>query len=264
MRIQRYVLVPFVALLVGCVEGGNAGNKPSDTSPIDASNDSLNTVVDTLVSGDSVVASDVSVDGGAPADAIQDMANPQDTAPDTSLPEDVGVTVDAGAEDMATAENTAEPPPKELCAAVDEKAEWELCDSGPDFCAVVFTDEAGCSAVCETLGLECYATWDNISDECAPNTTLPPLTCDPPSNHQSDYCVCRTVDSPCEPQCDGKACGDDGCGGPCGSCDQGVPCVDNQCSCVPKTCESELFHCGANHDDDRRPRRRGTGPNQTY
>ncbi len=35
----------------------------------------------------------------------------------------------------------------------------------------------------------------------------------------------------CVPQCEGKACGDDGCGGSCGSCPPGCPCVDFQCGC---------------------------------
>ena len=116
-------------------------------------------------------------------------------------------------------------------------------------CEVLFEDSTGCATVCEALGLTCHATWENIDDSCAPDTTRPPLTCEPESGHQSDYCVCRTPDSTCEPDCSGKACGDDGCGGPCGACEAGVPCVDNQCACVPKSCASELYHCGGGYDD---------------
>lgn len=37
--------------------------------------------------------------------------------------------------------------------------------------------------------------------------------------------------APCEPDCTGKACGDDGCGGPCGSCPAGQTCgVGHQCA----------------------------------
>ncbi|MDP6943190.1 MAG: hypothetical protein QF464_03490, partial [Myxococcota bacterium] len=114
---------------------------------------------------------------------------------------------------------------------------------------VLFTDSAGCAAVCAALDMDCYATWENIQGACAPDLTRPPLTCDPGSGHQSDYCVCRAPDSTCAPDCAGKACGDDGCGGPCGACDSGTPCVDDQCQCVPKTCESELYHCGQGFDD---------------
>jgi MYXO-CTERM domain-containing protein len=35
----------------------------------------------------------------------------------------------------------------------------------------------------------------------------------------------------CVPDCEGKVCGDDGCGGSCGSCPPGVICVANQCPC---------------------------------
>ena len=40
----------------------------------------------------------------------------------------------------------------------------------------------------------------------------------------------------CEPQCDGKECGDDGCGCPCGECDDGKPCTDD--SCVDGACQT--------------------------
>ncbi|NUN12655.1 MAG: hypothetical protein HUU55_03355 [Myxococcales bacterium] len=41
----------------------------------------------------------------------------------------------------------------------------------------------------------------------------------------------------CEPDCTGKLCGNDGCGGNCGVCDQGMKCVANLCEplCVPNT-----------------------------
>jgi hypothetical protein len=31
----------------------------------------------------------------------------------------------------------------------------------------------------------------------------------------------------CEPQCESKACGDDGCGGKCGECPEGIPCMED-------------------------------------
>ena len=41
----------------------------------------------------------------------------------------------------------------------------------------------------------------------------------------------ETVDTQddCVPNCDGKDCGDDGCGGICGTCDNGNPCTDDSC-----------------------------------
>ncbi|TNF28091.1 MAG: hypothetical protein EP329_18445, partial [Deltaproteobacteria bacterium] len=40
--------------------------------------------------------------------------------------------------------------------------------------------------------------------------------------------------APCVPECDGKSCGQDGCGGTCGTCTGGLECYQSQCvSCVP-------------------------------
>ena len=38
----------------------------------------------------------------------------------------------------------------------------------------------------------------------------------------------------CQPQCEGKVCGEDGCGGTCGSCPPGQPCKNGKC---PTPCE---------------------------
>ena len=38
--------------------------------------------------------------------------------------------------------------------------------------------------------------------------------------------------TPCEPQCTGKSCGDDGCGGTCGGCPDGEGC-DSEGQCIP-------------------------------
>lgn len=46
---------------------------------------------------------------------------------------------------------------------------------------------------------------------------------------------------PCVTDCAGKDCGDDGCGGSCGSCPPGVPCVVYQCNCTPDCAGKE---CG--------------------
>ncbi|MGK0361790.1 MAG: hypothetical protein ACI9U2_004108 [Bradymonadia bacterium] len=53
----------------------------------------------------------------------------------------------------------------------------------------------------------------------------------------------------CAPQCDGRACGDDGCGGSCGACGDAA-CVDGLCAveCMP-TCDGRLCGtdgCGGN------------------
>ena len=46
----------------------------------------------------------------------------------------------------------------------------------------------------------------------------------------------------CKPLCDGKSCGDDGCGGSCGNCTESEKCGDDgQCACVPSCVDKE---CG--------------------
>jgi agmatine/peptidylarginine deiminase len=71
--------------------------------------------------------------------------------------------------------------------------------------------------------------------------------CDWVADNQGYYCVYQ---SPCEPDCVGKACGDDGCGGSCGacppdmSCDGGI-CIEEPCEadCAGKQCGDD--GCGA-------------------
>ena len=41
--------------------------------------------------------------------------------------------------------------------------------------------------------------------------------------------------------CEGKECGDNGCGTPCGTCPEGLACVDGQCLCAP---DCEGMECG--------------------
>ncbi len=50
---------------------------------------------------------------------------------------------------------------------------------------------------------------------------------------EEDYCVCV-------PQCDGKVCGADGCGGSCGECGENETCVVDQTSCELCNCDDVL------------------------
>jgi len=47
----------------------------------------------------------------------------------------------------------------------------------------------------------------------------------------------------CQPQCEGKECGTDGCDGTCGQCDPGIPCMNGKCDC-PIDCDGK--ECGPN------------------
>ncbi|MFH1531563.1 MAG: hypothetical protein ABIK09_12615 [Pseudomonadota bacterium] len=59
-------------------------------------------------------------------------------------------------------------------------------------------------------------------------------------------------DTICTPDCDGKICGDDGCGGDCGACDELLVCEAGQC--IPLgdslSCEGRCGETGANCDCD--------------
>ena len=58
---------------------------------------------------------------------------------------------------------------------------------------------------------------------------------------QDRVCKNGVCEKPCTPSCVGKECGDDGCGGSCGTCPPGKTCKDYRCigctpSCVGKEC----------------------------
>lgn len=78
------------------------------------------------------------------------------------------------------------------------------------------------------------------ADACspAPVCVRGSTVCPPASSACADDEVCRdgACVSRCVPNCDGRACGDDGCGGSCGSCGSNEVCDNGSCACVP-TCE---------------------------
>lgn len=82
------------------------------------------------------------------------------------------------------------------------------------------------------------------------------LACPDPETQYRDldgYCVCdpefgkfnpETDEcEDCEPVCDGKACGPDGCGGSCGSCNPGTLCVSDACEPCEPICDG--VQCGS-------------------
>lgn len=48
----------------------------------------------------------------------------------------------------------------------------------------------------------------------------------------------------CGPKCEGKFCGDDGCGGSCGACANGTQCFSGRCQAVPCTPNCKSRSCG--------------------
>ncbi len=150
---------------------------------------------------------------------------PADAAVDTGVldaqPMDTGAVTDAST------------PPAVDCSAAVAHPNWVLCEAAEQSCAVVFEDGAGCAAVCAALGLPCGAALENLDGQCAPDATRPPLSCTEPSGHGSDYCLCAS--EACQPQCVGRVCGLDGCGGTCGVCADAQACEGGEC--VPANAE---------------------------
>jgi len=59
-----------------------------------------------------------------------------------------------------------------------------------------------------------------------------------------DVCAaCPELSHCCEPSCDGKECGDDGCGGSCGTCDPGFKCEEFACVVCEPDCDGKI--CGS-------------------
>lgn len=157
---------------------------------------------------------------------------------DGTVPGDGATDNDGGMSDGGPGDDAAQPVD---CSPLAAHAGWSLCESGPDYCAAVFEDGAGCDVVCAAVGMVCGATHEDLDGQCAPDTSRPELSCTNPSGHQSDYCLCVT--GTCVPDCAGNVCGPDGCGSACGpGCDPGDSCVAGACQGGPvEDCTSYPF-----------------------
>lgn len=147
-------------------------------------------------------------ESGADADDDDVAAEPIDAMPDGEV----------GEEDVAEA----------------SEAETEETEDGDDPGDVADAQEAEPPpAICEPLEPRCLG---QEAQKCLPDGTgwLTWKTCAP-----SQVC---TEEGCCTIQCKSKACGGDGCGGSCGSCQEGADCEDGVCvvpcqpDCFGKTC----------------------------
>lgn len=141
--------------------------------------------------------------GSPSGSAIPPVPKPSATA-GPSAPSSLPMTSSAGASSTGgsppAANSASRPPPtapssspaapSAECSFADGLA-WQLCDSGPGRCEVMFTDGTGCNAVCQSMGMECARVFENLDAECAPDTQRPALSCSQPTGHDSDYCVCE-------------------------------------------------------------------------
>lgn len=95
-------------------------------------------------------------------------------------------------------------------------------------------------------GWTCDPRYYDAADGCDCNCGCWDPDCDLPDQQLYNCNDGETCEQPgvcvgsCVPACDGKACGDDGCGGTCGECDDGFGC-GTDFNCHPTTCEGS---CG--------------------
>ncbi|MBM4388775.1 MAG: hypothetical protein FJ088_13620, partial [Deltaproteobacteria bacterium] len=125
--------------------------------------------------------------------------------------------------------------PDDVCGWKSDYGFYDCGGSGydpsglnPCSCSGAMTCPGGsCAGNCDSGAGTCYCdeTCWNFGDCC-------PDVC-----QQCGYC-----NGSCVPQCSGKECGDDGCGGSCGTCPWGWTCNSGKCSCTPSCSGKE---CGS-------------------
>jgi hypothetical protein len=105
------------------------------------------------------------------------------------------------------------------------------CKDG-DTCTVADTCQAG---ECTGVPMDC-----DDGNVCTGDSCDPQLGCVHAAVSDGTACatgnwLCAAGECACNPQCTGKDCGEDGCGGSCGVCSgQGNLCVDGKCQCTPQ------------------------------
>ena len=119
---------------------------------------------------------------------------------------------------------------------------WECLETDYDpEQSVCFSYEDDCPMVCGWHGAECGEIWHGLGEGpmCDCGECPEGQVCE-----EDEITVGTCVPQGCQPNCEGKACGDDGCGGMCGICEDGLECLNTkfgqQC-----TTQCELFTCPA-------------------
>ncbi len=98
-------------------------------------------------------------------------------------------------------------------------------------------DGAACAQLCIDAGvveaLPIFQAFSSCMDAACP----PPVEPACPGQALAGACAAEAAwcEAGCMPACDGKDCGDDGCGGACGACGAGDECVDDLCVPLPGT-----------------------------
>jgi len=128
-----------------------------------------------------------------------------------------------------------------VMTCTDTGTEWELAE------------QCGSSQIClETECLEqvCVPNkpyCDNSVAHTCDDIGLGPVDAGTNCSQLEQYCVNGECSS-CEPNCEDKECGEDGCGGSCGSCEDNDPCTDD--GCLDGVCaHSSSADCCNEHED---------------
>jgi len=109
------------------------------------------------------------------------------------------------------------------CACVPDCADRECGDNGCGSSCGACREGSACAAGSCVLLADCGDT--HCSPEKLENCTTCPADC---------ACGCgeSCLDEGCVfTACEGRSCGDDGCGGECGVCEAGLECLDGLCAC---------------------------------
>ena len=146
------------------------------------------------------------------------------------------------------------------CGACEPDCSWKVC--GSDGCggSCGTCSEGGCIlGVCAPTGWTCDPTYYKADDGCDCECGAYDPDCDDPyaslyGCETGEVCSTEGTCKPCEPDCSGKACGDDGCDGSCGDCPEGEYCNPLDFACEPDPCDeipegrccmnNQLYGCG--------------------
>jgi len=117
----------------------------------------------------------------------------------------------------------------------------EVCTGGVCVPDVECTTDADCEAGEFCVGGVCMAGGDNSCVGLCGGQAPGGCYCDEACFGYGDCCedvctACPTLPECCTPDCTGKICGDDGCGGSCGTCDPGFKCEDFECVVCEPDC----------------------------
>ncbi len=124
----------------------------------------------------------------------------------------------------------------------------ETCSLGK--CTVQCQDDCGKEGLFECFGVGYHLCGYFDGDLCLDWGMVIP--CAP-------FAPCKDGDCVCQPQCQGKQCGSDGCGGVCGLCPAGTTCTNGQCAaacqdeCAPSgfsSCLGDGYRVCGLYDDD--------------